>query len=51
MAVHMYHQTPLWGGWGQQLWDPRHALVGLAWQIAWAAISRALRPDDHKLGR
>jgi transposase, IS5 family len=51
MAVQMYHQTTIWGWWVQQLMDPHHELLVLARQIEWEAITRALWPYYHKLGR
>jgi hypothetical protein len=35
MAVPMYCQTTLWGGWVQHLMDPRHEWPVLACQISW----------------
>jgi Transposase domain (DUF772) len=51
MAVRSYQQTPMWGWLVQQLLDPTHDLLILARQIDWEAISEALRPYYHRLGR
>jgi len=51
MAIQMYHQTTILGWWVQQALDPSHALLVLARQIDWEAITRAWRPYDHKLGQ
>ena len=51
MAVRSYHQTTMWGWLVQQLVDPTHDLLVLAHQIDWEAITEALRPYYHRLGR
>jgi transposase, IS5 family len=51
MAVQSYHQTTMWGWLVQQLLDPTHDLLVLARQIDWEAISEALQPYYHRLGR
>jgi transposase, IS5 family len=51
MAVRSYQQTTMWGWLVQQLLDPTHDLLVLAHQIDWEAISEALRPYYHRLGR
>jgi transposase, IS5 family len=51
MAVRSYQQTTMWGWLVQQLLDPTHDLLVLARQIDWEAISEALRPYYHRLGR
>jgi transposase, IS5 family len=51
MAIRSYHQTTMWGWIVQQVLDPAHELLVLAQQIDWDAISEALRPYYHRLGR
>jgi transposase, IS5 family len=51
MAIQCYHQTTMWGWLVQQLLDPTHDLLVLAHQIDWEAITEALRPYYHRLGR
>jgi transposase, IS5 family len=51
MAIRSYHQTTMWGWIMQQVLDPTHDLLVLARQIDWEAISEALRPYYHRLGR
>jgi IS5 family transposase len=51
MAIQTYTQTTIWGWIVQQLLDPTHELLVLAHQIDWAAITDALRPYYHRLGR
>jgi IS5 family transposase len=51
MAIQGYHQTTVWGWLVQQLLDPTHELLILARQIDWEAITEALRPYYHRLGR
>jgi IS5 family transposase len=51
MAIQGYRPTTRWGGLGQQVLDPTHDVLVLARQIDWEAITLALRPYDHKLGR
>jgi transposase, IS5 family len=51
MAIQVDHQTPIWGWLVQQVVDPTHALLVLARQMDGEAITLALRPSYHKLGR
>src|SRR5262245_3347546 len=51
MAIQVYQQTTIWGWLVQQVLDPTHELLVLARQIDWEAITIALRPYYHKLGR
>ena len=51
MAVRCYQQTTMWGWLVQQLLDPTHELLVLAHQIDWEALTEALRPYYHRLGR
>ena len=51
MAIQTYTQTTIWGWLVQQLLDPTHELLVLAQQIDWEAITDALRPYYHRLGR
>lgn len=51
MAIQCYQQTTMWGWLMQQLLDPTHDLLVLAHQIDWEAITDALRPYYHRLGR
>jgi IS5 family transposase len=51
MAIQTWSQTPI-GGWiVQPLLDPTHELLVVAHQIDWDAITDALRPYYHRLGR
>lgn len=51
MAIHTHTQTTIWGWLVQQLLDPTHDLLVLAQQIDWEALTDALRPYYHRLGR
>jgi transposase, IS5 family len=51
MAIQTCSQTTIWGWIVQQLLDPSHELLVLAQQIDWEAITDALRPYYHRLGR
>lgn len=51
MAIQVYQQTTIWGWLVQQLLDPTHELLILARQIDWEAMTNALRPYYHRLGR
>jgi transposase, IS5 family len=51
MAVQSYHQTTMWGWLVQQLLDPTRDVLVLARPIDWEAISEALHPYYHRLGR
>jgi IS5 family transposase len=51
MAIQVYRQTTIWGWLVQQVLDPTHELLVLARQMDWEAITLALRPYYHKLGR
>ena len=51
MAVRSYQQPTMWGWLVQQLLDPTHDLLVLARQIDWEALTEALRPYYHRLGR
>jgi len=51
MATQVYYQTTIWGWIVQHGLDPTHELLVLARQMDWEAITRALQPYDHRLGR
>jgi hypothetical protein len=51
MAIQGYRQTTIWGWLGQPLLDPTHALRMWARQSEWEAMTDALRPYSHRLGR
>jgi transposase, IS5 family len=51
MAIQCYTQSTIWGGLVQQVLDPTHELLRLARQRDGEAMTRALRPYDHQLGR
>jgi IS5 family transposase len=51
MAIQTWSQTTIWGWIVQQLLDPTHELLVLAHQLDWEAITDALRPYYHRLGR
>jgi IS5 family transposase len=51
MAIQTHTQTTIWGWLVQQLLDPTHDLLVLAQQIDWEAITDALCPYSHRLGR
>ena len=51
MAIQTFTQTTIWGWLVQQLLDPTHAWLLLAQQLDWEAITEALRPYYHRLGR
>jgi len=51
MAIQYYTQSTIWGWLVQQVLDPPHELLLLARQLDWEAMSMALRPYYHKLGR
>jgi IS5 family transposase len=51
MAIQTCSQTTIWGWIVPQLLDPTHDLLVLAHQIDWEALTDALRPYYHRLGR
>ena len=51
MAIQTWSQTTIWGWIVQQVLDPTYELLVLAHQIDWEAITDALRPYYHRLGR
>ena len=51
MAIQTWSQTTIWGWIVQQVLDPTDELLALAHQIDWEAITDALRPYYHRLGR